>query len=56
MSKFLNVHIVIPTEDLQGEIGKVRYAIRVKFSMLAEDIIRFVENERTVKHRKEWIN
>lgn len=56
MNKVLNIHIIIPAEDLEGEIGVVRHVIRVKFSMVAEDVIRFVENNRVVKPRKEWIN
>ena len=56
MNKVLNIHIIIPTEDLEGEMDVVRHVIRVKFSMIAEDVIRFVENNRVVKPRKEWIN
>lgn len=56
MSRYLNIKIIIPTEDLEGEMDVVRHVIRVKFSMVAEDVIRFVENNRVVKPSKEWIN
>lgn len=58
MSKVLSVHvdIVIPTEDLEGHMGAVRHAIRMKFSTIGEDVIRYVENNRAVKPKKEWIN
>ena len=56
MSKVVNVHIVIPAEDLEGEIGRVREAIRMQFSAMGEDVIRFVEKNRADKPKKEWLN